>query len=117
MALINIQLFLASVLLTSSSVLARPALAPRASTASITSAQWTQLNQSVGGRLYKVQPLAEPCYSVYNGKVIVPNLAQCAAVQNGYTTDTYIASYYSGFMQARSFPSMSHTGYLLTSSL
>jgi len=97
----NTQFLLASVLLASSSVLARPTLAPRASTASITSAQWSQLNQSVGGRLHAVQPLAEPCYSVYNGNIVTPNLAQCSAVQNGYTADTYLASYYSGFMNVR----------------
>lgn len=98
MMLSSFRLWVASAVLTSSSVLALPTLSPRASTASITSAQWVQLNSSVGGRLHQAVPLAEPCYSIYNGNVVTPNTAQCAAVQNGYETDTYLASYYGGFM-------------------
>lgn len=65
---------------------------------SITSAQWTALNQSVGGRLEVGYPLAKPCYSFYNGKAMIPNTAQCAAVQNGSTDELYIASQYGGYM-------------------
>ena len=54
---------------------------------SITSGQWTALNQSVGGRLAIGYPLAKPCYSLYNGKLVAPDLAKCSAAQNGYTDE------------------------------
>lgn len=43
-------------------------------------------------------PLAKPCYSIYNGSVVAPNAAQCAAVQQGYTDESYVASQYGGYM-------------------
>ncbi|EMC94258.1 hypothetical protein BAUCODRAFT_36730 [Baudoinia panamericana UAMH 10762] len=71
----------------------------RASTpiSSITSSQWAALNQSVGGRLAVGYPLAKPCYSLYNGKLNIPDLAQCSAVQSGYTDEMYIATQYAGY--------------------
>ncbi|KAK3660886.1 hypothetical protein LTR56_000644 [Elasticomyces elasticus] len=64
----------------------------------ITTTQWAALNQSVGGRLHKGYPMAKPCYSVYNGALQAPSLAQCSAVQTGYTDEVYIASQYGGYM-------------------
>ncbi|KAK5730587.1 hypothetical protein LTR15_000524 [Elasticomyces elasticus] len=65
---------------------------------SITTTQWLALDQSVGGRLHKGYPMAKPCYSVYNGVLQTPSLAQCSAVQTGYTDEIYIASQYGGYM-------------------
>lgn len=47
---------------------------------SITSEQWTSLNESVGGRLAAGYPIAKPCFDN-------PLSSECADVQGGYTTD------------------------------
>lgn len=65
---------------------------------SITPAQWAALNQSVNGRLHGGQPLAEPCYSFYNGTATTPNRAQCSNIQANYETDTFVASNFGGYM-------------------
>jgi len=82
-----------------SSISASPLLEPRATTpiSQITPSQWAALNSSVGGRLARGAPLAEPCYSFYNGSVVAPDVAQCAAVQNGYTNEQFIADNYGGY--------------------
>jgi hypothetical protein len=69
-----------------------------AAIASISSAQWKALNQSVGGHLFVQRPLATSCYSFYNGTAQSPQVAQCSAVQSGYTDESYIASTPSGYM-------------------
>ena len=47
---------------------------------SITSEQWSSLNESVGGRLAVGNPIAKPCFDN-------PLSSECADVQGGYTTD------------------------------
>ena len=32
-------------------------------------------------------PLAKPCYSSYNGKLVSPDPTQCSAVQKGFTDE------------------------------
>jgi hypothetical protein len=63
----------------------------------ISVAQWAALNVSVDGRLAGGIPLAEPCYSVYNGEQVVPDPTICAEVQTGYKDIEFIASSYAGF--------------------
>ncbi|KAK5118669.1 hypothetical protein LTR85_008134 [Meristemomyces frigidus] len=86
--------------LVSTSLAAPAGLEEQASTpiSSITPSQWAALNQSAGGRLAMGYPLAKPCYSFYKGQPVTPHTAQCAAVQNGYTDELYIASQYGGYM-------------------
>ena len=65
----------------------------------ISSAQWAKLNHSVGGRLAWGLPLAAPCYSLYNGTAtLTRNVTQCSTVQQGYTTDLFIADHYGGWV-------------------
>jgi hypothetical protein len=74
-------------------------LAGRASTpiSSITQDQWAALNRTVNGRLYKATPIAKSCYSFYNGALATPDLAQCKAVQDGYTNEEFIGGSFAGF--------------------
>jgi hypothetical protein len=71
----------------------------RASTpiSSITSDQWSALNRTVNGRLYKATPPAKSCYSFYNGDLTKPDLLQCKAIQDGYTNEVSIANTFGGF--------------------
>ncbi|KAI7245139.1 hypothetical protein KC343_g6969 [Hortaea werneckii] len=60
---------------------------------SITSEQWSSLNESVGGRLAVGYPIAKPCFDN-------PLSSECADVQGGYTTDLYIADNFGGYQNA-----------------
>lgn len=62
-----------------------------------TLSQWHALNQTVKGRLHGGVPIAAPCYSNYNGTAQTVDSDACSDVQDGYTTDSYIVSQYSGF--------------------
>ncbi|KAI5367630.1 putative berberine/berberine, FAD-binding domain, PCMH-type, FAD-binding, type PCMH, subdomain 2 [Septoria linicola] len=68
-----------------------------ASISSITEAQWQALNSSVSGRLHNASPVAKPCYSFYNGVLSPPDLQQCKAVQDGYTSEDSIVSNFGGY--------------------
>jgi hypothetical protein len=49
----------------------------------VTSADWTALNQTVGGRLHTGVPFSEPCFSLLAGGVSnTPNATQCAEIQS-----------------------------------
>ncbi|KAF2163800.1 hypothetical protein M409DRAFT_57280 [Zasmidium cellare ATCC 36951] len=65
---------------------------------SITNSQWTALNKSVGGRLQVAYPFAKPCYSYFNGNPIMPDVAACSAVQNGYVDEQSIANNFGGYI-------------------
>jgi len=82
-------------------ILTAAALAFTQTAAAPTPAQWAALNQTVGGRLHGGIPLAEPCYSNYNGTKVTPNATACNDIQNGYQSDAYLAQSYSGFMNVR----------------
>lgn len=90
--------FTASLAFLLSHALASP-LAGRASTpiSEITPSQWRALNATVGGRLFSATPVAKPCYSYYNGVFTAPDLQQCTAVQNGYTTEDDIVANFGGY--------------------
>jgi nitrilase len=59
---------------------------------------WTFLNDSVSGHLHTATPLSLPCFSIFNGQTVSPDPALCAQIQANYTSDTFRAQFYSGFM-------------------
>lgn len=71
-----------------------------ASISTITPDQWSALNSTVNGRLYKAAPFARPCFSRYNGEFTKPDAAQCKAVQAGYTKEMSIADSFAGFQNS-----------------
>ena len=73
-------------------------LVTRSQAATPTAAQWAALNQTVSGRLFAGVPLAQSCYSSYNGTATTPDAAACSAVQSNYTANAYISDHYGGFM-------------------
>ncbi|KIM38694.1 hypothetical protein M413DRAFT_29932 [Hebeloma cylindrosporum] len=49
----------------------------------VTSADWTALNQTVGGRLHAGVPFSQPCFSrLAGGASNTPNATQCAEIQS-----------------------------------
>jgi hypothetical protein len=81
------------------SALASTSLAQTAATAaSVARApNYTNLNTTLGGRLQKGVPLAEPCYSSYAGSKVTPNAAQCSSVQSNYEKELFIESQFAGY--------------------
>jgi hypothetical protein len=61
--------------------------------------EWVALNQSVGGRLGVVTPLALPCFSEYNNASITPSSAECAVVQANYTSPYFRTDAIGAYMQ------------------
>ena len=59
---------------------------------------WSNLNQSVHGRLYAATPLALPCFSSYNGKPVAADPTACSAIQNNYTTALFRTDLFNGYM-------------------
>jgi hypothetical protein len=53
------------------------------SSSTVTSANWTALNQTVGGRLQSGVPFSQPCFSrLAGGASNTPNATQCAEIQS-----------------------------------
>ena len=59
---------------------------------------WSELNQSVHGRLYAATPLALPCFSSYNGKPVTVDSTACSTIQNNYTSALYRTDLFNGYM-------------------
>ena len=59
---------------------------------------WSNLNESVHGRLYAATPLALPCFSSYNGKPVAVDPTACSAIQNNYTTALFRADVFNGYL-------------------
>lgn len=57
------------------------------------------LNETVNGRLYEGIPLALPCFQRYGNAAVLPNEAECNAIEAGYTTSTFRASAFGAFME------------------
>ncbi|PWY76057.1 FAD-binding domain-containing protein [Aspergillus sclerotioniger CBS 115572] len=62
---------------------------------------WTVLNATLQGRLHAASPLAQPCFSHYDGRPVSPQPSQCSELQAQYTTAAYRADLYNGFMHAQ----------------
>jgi hypothetical protein len=78
-----------------------PSAVTKRSIASIDPSEFETLNNTLGGKLGIGQPLAEPCYSNYNGTTVNPNSAQCSAVQAQYKNETFIAQHFGGYQNAQ----------------
>jgi hypothetical protein len=61
------------------------------------SPNFNALNKTLGGTLARGVPLAEPCYSNYNGTATTPNSAQCSTVQTNYENELFIAQNFGGY--------------------
>ena len=59
---------------------------------------WSNLNQSVHGRLYAATPLALPCFSSYNGKPVAVDSAACSTIENNYSSALYRADLFNGYL-------------------
>ena len=74
------------------------ALGPALVQAAPSDSDWRELHKAVGGNLFKAEPLARPCFSVFNGKPVKPDHEKCAAVQESYRNGTIKTSSYPGFV-------------------
>ena len=63
--------------------------------------EWASLNASVGGRLHLTEPLEVPCFSLFEGTQISPNVSECAVIQQNYTNPEFRSGYFGGFMNVR----------------
>jgi hypothetical protein len=61
------------------------------------SPNYNALNATLGGTLGVGIPLAEPCYSDYNGVATTINTAQCSNIQSNYENELFIAQNFGGY--------------------
>ena len=59
---------------------------------------WSNLNQSVHGRLYAATPLALPCFSSYNGKPVPVDPTACSTIQNNYISASFRSKFFNGYL-------------------
>ncbi|KAH8898778.1 FAD-binding domain-containing protein [Thozetella sp. PMI_491] len=59
---------------------------------------WAQLNTSLGGRLYRTQPLALPCFALYNGNPVAIDAAACNQLRQNYTSNSFRVNIPGGYM-------------------
>ena len=64
----------------------------------ITSQQWKELNESVGGRLFLGAPLALPCYNNFNGVPNTPDPAHCKDVKDSRWNTDYLTDRMAGWV-------------------
>jgi hypothetical protein len=62
-----------------------------------TQSNYKSLNQTLQGKLSAGIPLAEPCYSNYNGQRVTPNPSLCSTIEANYTNETFIAANFGGY--------------------
>ncbi|TLD08280.1 uncharacterized protein PgNI_07975 [Pyricularia grisea] len=63
-------------------------------------ADWQELQEAVGGRLFTAEPLARPCFSTFQGKSVEPNLAECITTKQDYLNSTFKTAAYAGFVHS-----------------
>ncbi|KAE8373291.1 FAD-binding domain-containing protein [Aspergillus bertholletiae] len=56
------------------------------------------LNRTTNGRVHAADPLAKPCFSIYQGHAVAVDPTTCADIQAHYTSSAYRTNFYSGFM-------------------
>ncbi|KAF7163387.1 hypothetical protein CNMCM6106_000337 [Aspergillus hiratsukae] len=56
------------------------------------------LNNTIHGRLHTADPLAKPCFSLYQGQPVPVEPSACAEIQAHYTSSAYRTDIFSGFM-------------------
>ena len=59
---------------------------------------WSNLNQSVHGRLHAATPFALPCFSSYNGKPVAVDSTACSTIQNNYASASFRTDLFNGYM-------------------
>ncbi|THH14234.1 hypothetical protein EW146_g6074 [Bondarzewia mesenterica] len=64
----------------------------------VTSRQWAQFNETVGGKLYTAIPFSAPCFSVVNGVNVTVDAAACQAVQAAYTSPSLRVENFGAYM-------------------
>ncbi|KAI0121154.1 hypothetical protein BJ170DRAFT_147998 [Xylariales sp. AK1849] len=63
---------------------------------------WEAFNATLGGRLFKAEPVARPCFSLYNGNPVQVEEAACAAIRGNYTANAYRIGIPGAFMNTQS---------------
>lgn len=58
----------------------------------------SQLNATLGGRVYAAVPFEKPCFSIYEGRYSPPNNASCTVVQDEYTDPTWRVQHFGAYM-------------------
>ncbi|KAJ6595724.1 FAD-binding domain-containing protein [Mycena vulgaris] len=66
----------------------------------VTSAQWSALNASIGGRLHVGIPLARPCFALANTAGTI-DPAECAAVREGWTNSLFLVEEFGAYMNTQ----------------
>jgi len=74
-----------------------------------TDADWKALANAVSGNLHAAVPLAEPCFSTFNGQSVSIDQAECATVQQNYLNGTFRTGQYPGFYHPYGDGCMSNT--------
>lgn len=69
---------------------------PAPALAAPSTADWSTLSSAVQGRLHTAEPLARPCFSVYNGQSAALDADQCGIVQANYLNASFRTSLYPG---------------------
>ncbi|KAA1467757.1 FAD-binding domain-containing protein [Dentipellis sp. KUC8613] len=64
----------------------------------ISDVQWSQLNQTVAGKLGIALPVSAPCFSVVDNKNVTTDVSACKAVQQGYTSPTWRNTRFGAYM-------------------
>ncbi|PWY82171.1 FAD-binding domain-containing protein [Aspergillus heteromorphus CBS 117.55] len=72
----------------------------RSSLSAISQEKWDALSKSVGGRVHDGEPFLAPCYDNYNGKLKVPDYAECTLLQSNRSSSVFIAGYFGGYQNA-----------------
>lgn len=66
---------------------------------SISTSQWAQLNETVGGRLQRALPYSAPCFSIVNGLNVTPDVELCTIRQENFTNPFYRIEQFGAWME------------------
>ncbi|KAK2616209.1 hypothetical protein QQS21_000841 [Conoideocrella luteorostrata] len=78
-----------------------------AASSALAAGSWTSnhindLNQTLHGRVFAVEPFAKPCFSMYNGQEVTPDPEKCRAIQAQYSSPTFRAQFPGAYMYEES---------------
>ncbi|TLS31502.1 hypothetical protein PpBr36_02226 [Pyricularia pennisetigena] len=63
-------------------------------------ADWQELQKAVEGRLFTAEPLARPCFSIFQGESVEPNAGECSTIKQHYLNSTFRTAAYAGFVHS-----------------
>ncbi|OBR14659.1 ent-kaurene oxidase [Colletotrichum higginsianum IMI 349063] len=69
-----------------------------AAAAAPSDSDWQALHDAVGGRLFTAEPLARPCFSMFNGQAVKPDENRCAVVAGDYRNGSIGTDSYASFV-------------------